>query len=27
LRHQVYPYYNCDDQRVSISGNVSWDIE
>lgn len=27
LRHQVYPYYNCDDQRVSISGNISWDFE
>jgi hypothetical protein len=27
LRHQVYPYYNCDEQRVSISGNISWDIE
>ena len=24
LRHQVYPYYNCDDQRISISGNISW---
>ena len=27
LRHQVYPYYNCDEQRVSISGNIAWDIE
>ena len=24
LRHQVYPFYNCDEQRVSISGNISW---
>jgi len=24
LRHQVYPYYNCDEQRISISGNISW---
>ena len=22
LRHQVYPFYNCDEKRVSISGNV-----
>jgi len=22
LRHQVYPYYNCDEQRISISGNL-----
>ena len=22
LRHVVYPYYNCDEQRISISGNV-----
>ena len=22
LRHQVYPYYECDEQRISISGNV-----
>ena len=30
LRHLVYPFYECDEQRVSISGNVSWnamDIE
>lgn len=25
LRHQVYPFYNCDETRVSISGNVSFD--
>ncbi len=23
LRHQVYPFYNCDETRISISGNVS----
>ena len=22
LRHQVYPFYNCDKQRISISGNI-----
>ena len=22
LNHEVYPYYNCDEQRISISGNV-----
>ena len=22
LNHEVYPYYNCDDQRISISGNI-----
>ena len=27
LRHQVYPFYNCDEQRVSISGNISWNSE
>ena len=25
LLHQVYPFYNCDEQRVSISGNICWD--
>ena len=24
LFHQVYPFYNCDEQRVSISGNICW---
>ena len=23
LKHQVYPYYNCDEQRISVSGNIS----
>lgn len=23
LKHVVYPYYNCDEQRVSIAGNVN----
>ena len=23
LQHSVYPFYNCDDERVSISGNLS----
>ena len=22
LRHQVYPFYDCDDERISISGNI-----
>ena len=22
LNHEVYPYYNCDEQRISISGNI-----
>ena len=22
LRHQVYPFYNCDEERISVSGNV-----
>ena len=26
LRHQVYPYYNCDDERITISGNMLWDV-
>ena len=24
LHHQVYPFYECDDARVTISGNLSW---
>ena len=24
LRHQVYPFYECDEKRVSISGNLEW---
>ena len=23
LRHQVYPFYNCDETRISISGNIA----
>ena len=23
LRHQVFPFYNCDEERISVSGNVS----
>ena len=26
LQHTVYPFYNCDKERVSISGNISFDI-
>ena len=25
LRHQVYPFYNCGDDRISISGNICLD--
>ena len=25
--HQVYPFYNCDDDRISISGNLYFDID
>jgi hypothetical protein len=25
LSHQVYPFYNCDEERISISGNISLD--
>ena len=25
LMHQVYPFYNCDDERVSISGNLFYE--
>ena len=24
LRHQVYPFYECDSKRVSLSGNICW---
>ena len=23
LHHQVYPFYNCDEERISVSGNIS----
>ena len=26
LNHTVYPFYNCDKERVSISGNILFDI-
>ena len=25
LKHSVYPFYKCDDERVSISGNIYLD--
>ena len=25
LNHTVYPFYNCDEERISISGNISFD--
>ena len=27
LKHQVYPFYNCEDPRISISGNISFKSE
>jgi len=24
LNHEVYPFYNCDDTRISVSGNISY---
>ena len=26
LQHQVFPFYNCDDVRISVSGNLSLDV-
>ena len=26
LMHAVYPFYNCDEERISISGNIHFDI-
>ena len=26
LMHSVYPFYNCDKERISISGNIFVDI-
>ena len=26
LMHTVYPFYNCDKERISISGNINFDI-
>ncbi len=26
LNHQVFPFYDCDDYRVSVSGNISIDL-
>ena len=26
LMHTVYPFYNCDKERISISGNICFDI-
>ena len=25
LNHQVYPFYNCKEERISISGNIAVD--
>ena len=26
LDHQVYPFYDCDEDRISVSGNISMDV-
>ena len=26
MRHLVYPFYNCEEERISISGNVTYGI-
>ena len=26
LMHAVYPFYNCDEERISISGNICYDV-
>ena len=26
LMHTVYPFYDCDEERISISGNIKLDI-
>jgi hypothetical protein len=27
LRHQVYPFYECDQERISVAGNILWNIK
>ena len=27
LRHQVYPFFNCNEDRISVSGNIYLDVE
>ena len=26
MMHQVYPFYNCEEERITISGNIAYDI-
>jgi hypothetical protein len=26
MMHQVYPFYNCEEERITISGNIVYDI-
>ena len=26
MMHQVYPFYNCEEERITISGNIMYDI-
>ena len=25
MNHQVFPFYNCEEERISISGNIAYD--
>tara|TARA_B100000902_G_scaffold23098_1_gene27829 strand:+ start:1376 stop:2020 length:645 start_codon:yes stop_codon:yes gene_type:complete len=27
LNHQVYPFYGCDEERISVAGNVLWNVK
>tara|TARA_A200000113_G_scaffold224799_1_gene243624 strand:- start:245 stop:880 length:636 start_codon:yes stop_codon:yes gene_type:complete len=27
LGHSVHPFYNCDDERISIAGNILWTVK
>jgi len=26
IEHQVYPFYDCDEERITVSGNITYDI-
>ena len=26
IKHSVYPFYNCEEERITISGNITYDI-
>ena len=25
--HAVYPYYSTDKERITVAGNIAWDVE